>query len=406
MCSRQRFSRHRPCHIHTLNNKTQGYALFFRGKKPNSGYPFSDYSYNNTVIVCETRVKDWVHAEEFPFNTLFAPGQATQPLRVLCPIQQTASFYLNREPECGLVNQVDVERLTGSFYDPRTTSPLPSYTDVVNLPIRLNGGQRAGDQSPNQPEITFSLYLQVNRANSCPATNPNIVGSVPNTPITTCLNDGHRASYPFWDPKSFGSEVGGAPSQPSPPPPLGHFLPALRLKDVAIPAEVGSRQAGHFCKYCSCRAIWDKNVPVRCGSDMNRFLVANLGARGDSDTESWPALDANNATATTARVTITQKPDGGLQLGCVPQWVTRNGTIGQTYLPQTLNVLLTQSGESLFLFESGEEEEVLLSSIFLSPTTNPPPSNQYYSRPRVPQRSPSRLRQYHRRRRRWTFQYD
>jgi hypothetical protein len=116
----------------------------------------------------------------------------------------------------------------------------------------------------------------------------------------------------------------------------------------------------------SCVASWDGRVPVRCGSDKMRFIVANLGANGRADTESWPAVYANNAPATTARVTLSQAPTGELQLQCIPDWVPRDTTV--QYRPETTSVELTQTGESLFRFrvEEKRKEKSFFSSDFLS----------------------------------------
>ena len=116
----------------------------------------------------------------------------------------------------------------------------------------------------------------------------------------------------------------------------------------------------------SCKARWDRTVPVRCGSDKTRFIVANLGANGRADTESWPAVDANNAPATTARVTLSQAPTGELRLQCIPNWVPRDTTV--QYRPEITSLELTQTGESPFSFLSEEKKEkkVGLSSIFFA----------------------------------------
>jgi hypothetical protein len=110
-------------------------------------------------------------------------------------------------------------------------------------------------------------------------------------------------------------------------------LPALDI--LEIPGRDGK-----------CFASWNSAVPVRCGFDKTRFLVANLGANGRADTESWPAVDANGATATTARVIMTQDASGELQVRCIPRWISRDPNVA--YVPDTTSVTLTQTGESLF----------------------------------------------------------
>ena len=121
-------------------------------------------------------------------------------------------------------------------------------------------------------------------------------------------------------------------------------LPALRLTDIPDRGD-------------KCTASWDSSVPVRCGSDKTRFLVAKLGARGLSDTESWPALDANNQTATTAIVELFQE-GGEARVRCTPRWIRRDGTapgvLGVKTLPASQSVLVTQSGELFFCFEVDE----------------------------------------------------
>lgn len=74
----------------------------------------------------------------------------------------------------------------------------------------------------------------------------------------------------------------------------------------------------------SCRATWSKDgtVPVRCGVDKTRYIVARMGAGGKSDRDSWPAVGADNQTATTAVVELfaDAASAGDLRVRCTPRW--------------------------------------------------------------------------------------
>ena len=135
-------------------------------------------------------------------------------------------------------------------------------------------------------------------------------------------------------------------------------LPAIRLTDLIARERSLNRSTG------SCTASWDDtgSVPVRCGSDKTRYLVANLGSNGRLDIESWPALDANNKTATTAVVELFQ--DGGeVRVRCSPRWIRRDGSSPPSppfyrnldYRgPVVQSTLVTQTGKP-FLFRIRED---------------------------------------------------
>ena len=132
-------------------------------------------------------------------------------------------------------------------------------------------------------------------------------------------------------------------------------LPAIRLTDLIARERSLNRSTG------SCTASWDDtgSVPVRCGSDKTRYLVANLGSNGRLDIESWPALDANNKTATTAVVELFQ--DGGeVRVRCSPRWIRRDGSSPPSLSfdrnldyrgPIVQSTLVTQTGKPCFCFE-------------------------------------------------------
>lgn len=123
-------------------------------------------------------------------------------------------------------------------------------------------------------------------------------------------------------------------------------LPALRLTDIRDPYLTKKE------KMDKCFATWDKNVPVRCGSDATRYLVAKLGARGLSDRDSWPALDANNATATTAVVELFQLGGAEVRVRCSPRWIRRDGSEASKnpfQRPVVRSALVTQTGEPFFV---------------------------------------------------------
>ena len=130
---------------------------------------------------------------------------------------------------------------------------------------------------------------------------------------------------------------------------LSNRLPALRLMSFirTDPVAIDSQKMGR------CNAQWHQKVPVRCGSDMTRYLVANLGSNGLVDLESWPALDANNATATTAVVELFQ--DGGeVRVRCSPRWIRRDGSrppANPLLGPVVQSTLVTQAGKPFFCFE-------------------------------------------------------
>ena len=153
-------------------------------------------------------------------------------------------------------------------------------------------------------------------------------------------------------------------------------LPAIRLTDLIARERSLNRSTG------SCTASWDDtgSVPVRCGSDKTRYLVANLGSNGRLDIESWPALDANNKTATTAVVELFQ--DGGeVRVRCSPRWIRRDGSSPPSppfyrnldYRgPVVQSTLVTQTGKPCFCFEI---ENYKVSFIFFLLITNFHPQN-------------------------------
>jgi len=169
----------------------------------------------------------------------------TQPLRILCPVSRPvllpyADIYQNSSPECGLANSLAFDDLM--------------YKNTQN-------GDALGPFRYPPP------WMVIKRGNSCP------LGSY--APMDTCLSPGNRISYPFWDPASFGD---GTTKQLAPPAAKLHRLPAISLRDIEPSSATRD----------DCRASWDPTVPVRCGSDMTRYLVAKLGARGQADTTTWP----------------------------------------------------------------------------------------------------------------------
>ena len=177
-------------------------------------------------MICEILPQDWVTS-----RGLGAP-LVTQPLRLLCPVSRQEDPgvpIINNSPECGLANSL-------------------AYDDLMTVGI--------SGQLP---------FMKIKRANTCP------LGS----PMDPCLSPGNRISYPFWDPASFGD---GKTKQLAPPAAKLHRLPAISLRDIEPSSATRA----------DCRASWDPTVPVRCGSDLTRYLVAKLGARGQADTTTWP----------------------------------------------------------------------------------------------------------------------
>lgn len=129
-----------------------------------------------------------------------------------------------------------------------------------------------------------------------------------------------------------------------------HRLPAVSLKDIEPPALAANG---------SCRATWDTSVPVRCGVDKTRYLVEKLGARGQADTESWPARGANNSTLTTAVVelySISVAQDQKLKLRCSPRWLRRDGSPPQSaaLTPVVTELVMTQSAGPVFAGEGSQ----------------------------------------------------
>ena len=172
-----------------------------------------------------------------------------------------------------------------------------------------------------------------------------------------CFNNGPFIANPY-ELCRYGSTTPGVTASPLRPEALRNRLPAIRLTDLIARERTLNRSTG------SCSARWDDTgtVPVRCGSDKTRYLVANLGSNGRSDSESWPALDANNATATRAVVELFQ--DGGeVRVRCSPRWIRRDGSQPPSppfnrnldYRgPVVQSTLVTQTGKP-FLFRIRED---------------------------------------------------
>jgi len=299
----------------------------FTGNCVEKRLPYSFYKFDYTrsgrversYLTCQIQTRNWVRDEELgpmsPFNNITLGFGAT-PVRMLCPvgsIHTPSTLEANDGPECGLYIDGDPDNFA-SFYK-------NIYPDVMSfLPQR-----------------------------SCPAS----AGVFGGAPMSACLSPGSRISYPFWDPTSFAAGGNGAPDQPVPPPLALHRLPALRLADV----EPANPKNG------PCRAIWDPAVPVRCGADKKRYMVANLGPNGPGDTTSWPALGGanNQTTRTTAVVDVLSGPDGGAAFRCLPVWLRADGSVPQSaaLTPVPTSVVITQSAGPVY---AGDEKFAWASS--------------------------------------------
>lgn len=207
--------------------------------------------------------------------------------------------------------------------------------------------------------------------------------------------DGGRLDYHFWRPESLGGP-GNAPAlrraaafEASPL--RLHRLPALRLDDVepkpaaparrmlaspdrgarvsaaaddggngtAAAASSSSSSASALPPLRSCRAGWSKDgtVPVRCGADKTRYIVARVGAAGRADRASWPAVGADNRTATTADVELFAGPGGGggeLRVRCTPRWRRRDQSppASAAATPLVTSAVVTFSEGPVFAGES------------------------------------------------------
>ena len=156
-----------------------------------------------------------------------------------------------------------------------------------------------------QTTIYYDVYsMHVHEDNTCPTQS-----------MESCLYNGYRVSYPFWDSKSFGAGSYGQPVHPA----YLERLPATVSLTSYSPTLQPAPPAGQ---------AGTRTCPSAAASTRRRHFVAKLGARGQADTTSWPARDVNNQTATTAVIdfipAIGDEPLGVFR--CFPSWRRADGS--------------------------------------------------------------------------------
>lgn len=294
--------------------------------KRQHNFHFSDSDAENSDVAfeCEINPRPWLASSEFAVPSGGQQQQQREPLRVLCPIQRTEadSYYVNDRAECGLFKEYP-----GGYYH----------------------------------QVAYETYKfwQARYVENIRQENTCIAGSR-GTGFDKCAGGG-RLDYHFWAPESLGG-AGNAPSlrrsaafEASPL--RLHRLPAIRIEDIephpsaperrmlaspdrsarsgaasvtsdAYDGDVDSEAVAEGATASSvpparsCRASWSKDgtVPIRCGVDKTRFIIARVGAGGKSDRDSWPTIGADNRTATTAVVELFATAAGDLRVRCTPRW--------------------------------------------------------------------------------------
>jgi len=306
-------------------------------------YTFQYYSHDGVnlrtvtkYLTCVMKPRDWVTLTDF-----LEYGKVPSALAITCPIERLKTpdnpgtynefgYAINSDPECGLAY----------YNDPTTLSQYESLYETGRWPRDIS-------------------RLRARPGASCP------VGAGSQAPMDVCLKQdtifgnifGGRLSYRFWDPNSFDAG-GNQPTIPTATPPLLHRLPALKLADIQ-PAAKSNQSTG------SCYASWDPAVPVLCGSDKTRYIVAKLGSGGKTtkvDTTSWPARGANNQTLTTAVMSVIPFP-GGVSFQCIPVWRRADGSLPLlSATPMMTSRVITQfagpvyAGEEKLTWASGSAE--------------------------------------------------
>lgn len=307
-------------------------------------------SFGDSYLACVIKHRDWVSLIQFPeqSGTVNRPGITTgDPLAVVCPIErpQPPYYFSPLYTTVGAIHPVGPECGLAYDNDPTTLSQYSSLyrRDFIYVPGNILS---QGYYIPS--------HLVAIPATSCP------VGAGSQAPMDLCVQPNtaqalagrhNRLSYFFWDQNSFDAG-GNQPTIPTATPPLLHRLPALKLSDIQPAAKSRSTESG------SCYASWDKDgvVPVLCGSDWTRYLVAKLGSvgtKGKVDTTSWPARGANNQTLTTAIMSVVPIP-GSVSFTCRPQWRRADGSYSGTNAPPVMtSMVITQSAGPVY---AGEEK--------------------------------------------------